>query len=277
MEKMNILVCLDENYLPPLRVMLKSLYVNNPGESITVWLLHQNISTSKLDELSIFCVAHGSELKPIKVNGEQFAGAPVSQRYTQEMYYRLLAPHLLPQTIDRVLYLDPDILIINPLRKLYGLDMAGYLFAAAPHTGKTEFANEINKMRLGTDHSYYNSGVLLIDCARGREVIDPADIYRYVEEHKLALVLPDQDVLNGLYGTDTLELDDAVWNYDARNYSNYLLRSGGQADVDWVMKNTAVLHFCGNAKPWKPGYLYRFGVLYKHYAQLAIRPSITTN
>ena len=37
------------------------------------------------------------------------------------------------------------------------------------------------------------------------------------------------------------------------------------------MEHTAILHFCGKAKPWKPGYVYRFGVLYHHYAQLTRR------
>ena len=38
--------------------------------------------------------------------------------------------------------------------------------------------------------------------------------------------------------------------------------------MDWVFTHTAVLHFCGKAKPWKPGYHRRFGPLYKHYMRL---------
>lgn len=37
------------------------------------------------------------------------------------------------------------------------------------------------------------------------------------------------------------------------------------------MSHTAILHFCGKAKPWKPNYFYRFGLLYQHYIQLACR------
>lgn len=37
------------------------------------------------------------------------------------------------------------------------------------------------------------------------------------------------------------------------------------------MRNTAILHFCGKSKPWRPGYLRRFGILYKHYMQLTRR------
>ena len=80
---------------------------------------------------------------------------------------------------------------------------------------------------------------------------------------------PDPRPAAGPAGGDLpLRPDDAVWNYDARRYSNYLLRSGGTADTSWVMAHTAVLHFCGSAKPWKPRYPYRFGVLYQHYQQL---------
>ena len=84
-------------------------------------------------------------------------------------------------------------------------------------------------------------------------------------------MLPDQDVLNALYSSRILELDDALWNYDARNFKNYLMRSNGVADMEWVIDHTAVLHFCGRAKPWKPHYRHRFGMLYLHYEQLTRR------
>lgn len=79
------------------------------------------------------------------------------------MYYRLLSPLILPKELDRVLYLDPDILIINSLRPLWELNLDMKVFAAASHTGLTEIANDINHVRLNTEHEYFNSGVMLID------------------------------------------------------------------------------------------------------------------
>ena len=99
---------------------------------------------------------------------------------------------------------------------------------AAAHTGKTELANSVNQMRLGTEHDYYNSGVLLMDLERGRKEISPEQIFRYVEQHSKELILPDQDIPNALYEEKTLPLEDAIWNYDARNYSSYLLRSSSR-------------------------------------------------
>lgn len=36
-------------------------------------------------------------------------------------------------------------------------------------------------------------------------------------------------------------------------------------------RKARILHFCGKAKPWKKGYIYRFGLLYKHYARITAR------
>lgn len=271
MEPIQLLVTLDGRYLPQLGVLLTSLAVNDPGVPVELYLMHRALSPEELDRAGQMCARFGWKLHPVQVDKSLFAAAPVTRQYPQEMYYRLLAPHLLPQHVERVLYLDPDILVINPLRPLWEMDLQGKLFAAAAHTGMTDIAHSVNRLRLGTDSDYYNSGVLLMDLDAGRKEIVPQKVFDFAAEHRANLLLPDQDILNAMYSERVLPLDDAVWNYDARNYNSYLLRSSGKADTDWVMSNTAILHFCGRAKPWKPGYPYRFGILYKHYARLAER------
>lgn len=133
---MNILLTLDENYLLPCKVMLDSLFASNPAETdVTVYLLHSAIPAEKLEELASFCAAFGAALRPIAVDAALFESAPTSKRYPKEMYYRLLSPLILPQEVERVLYLDPDMLIINPLRPLWEMDLYGKAFAAASTRG----------------------------------------------------------------------------------------------------------------------------------------------
>ena len=268
MDDIKLLVTLDDNYVPPLQVLLTSLHTSNPGERFTLYLMHSSLSAEALTEVEALCELYGIGLWPVAVGSRLFENAPVTKQYPQEMYYRLLTPQLLPGDVHRVLYLDPDTLVINPLRPLWETDLGSCIYAAASHKGKTELVAGINQVRLGTESKYFNSGVLLIDLDAARREVVPEEIFAYVERHARELVLPDQDVLNALYGERTLELDDAVWNYDARNFNTYLLRSGGECDLDWVLSHTSILHFCGKSKPWQPGYLHRFGVLYKHYIQL---------
>lgn len=268
MEPINLLVSLDSRYLPRLQVLLTSLWLNNPGESFHIYLMHRSLTAADLEKVERQCGLWGYRLVPVAVEGSLFADAPVTRRYPQEMYYRMLAPHLLPAELDRVIYLDPDTLVINPLRPLWQTDLGGNLFAAAAHSGKTDLINSVNRLRLKTQTDYYNSGVLLIDLAAGRRQINPPALFRYAAEHVGELWLPDQDMLNALFGDRILPLEDVIWNYDARDYQAYLLASGGQYDTDWVVRHTAVLHFCGKSKPWKKRYPYRFGLLYKHYEKL---------
>ena len=269
---MNLLLTLDENYLLPCKVMLDSFFASNPQEKdVTVYLLHSAIPGGKLAELEAFCAAFGAKLIPIAVEPTLFENAPTSKRYPKEMYYRLLSPLILPRQVERVLYLDPDMLIINPLLPLWKQNLGGKVFAAAAHTGLTEMANEINQRRLDTEHEYFNSGVMLIDLKAARSLVTAEDVFRCVSEHEKELILPDQDVFNMLYGKQTLPVEDVLWNYDVRNYAKYLIRSSGSHDLNWVMDNTAVLHFCGKNKPWHTDYKNPFGMLYLHYQNLTLR------
>lgn len=271
MNNMDFLVTLNQAYLPPLQVLLTSLRTAHPDGPLSVWLLHSGIRQEALEQVERQCGRLAIALHCLTVDRAVFDAAPVTRQYPQEMYYRLLAGCFLPRELHRVLYLDPDILVLNPLRPLWETPIEGCLFAAASHSGKTGLMNNINQVRLGTECKYFNSGVLLIDLDAARHKVVPDEVFRYAEEKGKALLLPDQDILNALYGGQTKELDDTLWNYDARNYNTYLLRSGGVCDMDWVMRNTGILHFCGKAKPWRPGYLRRFGILYKHYMQLTRR------
>lgn len=267
-DRIQILTTMNAAYLPHLQVLLTSIRINQPGEKFDIWLMHSGIHDDDLEPVIRQCSIFGYGFQPVLIAPSAFTGAPVSQQYPREMYYRLLAPFFLPHDLHRVLYLDPDILVINPLRPLWEADMKGNLFAGAAHTGKTELANNINQLRLGTNHPYFNSGVLLMDLDRGRKEISADIIFDYTRKHAKELLLPDQDVLNAMYGARILEIDDSIWNYDARNYNNYLLRTMGKCDMNRVMANTVILHFCEKSKPWQKGYIHRFGILYKHYSQL---------
>lgn len=187
----SILVTLNEHYLPQLEVMLTSLHASNPGETVSVWLIHRSLTSAHLARLEQRCSLLGFSLHPLTAGEELFRDAPLTRQYPQEMYYRLLAGQLLPAEMHRVIYLDPDILVINPLRPLWELDLAGRMFAAAAHTGKTELANSVNQVRLGTNHNYFNSGVLLIDLDAARRWIDPAALFAFTKKHARELLFPD--------------------------------------------------------------------------------------
>lgn len=267
---MNILITLDSNYIRPLKVMLKSLFLNNPDDRFSIYLMHSSLTGEEIADLEQYIAAHDSQLAVVPIDDDVFANAPVPSRYPKEMYYRLLAFKFLPEEMDRILYLDPDILVINPIRELYETDLDGYLFAAAYHDLLT--VKEINRIRLTPYEikAYYNSGVLLMNLELQRKEIDEQEIFQFVESNRMRLILPDQDVLNALYSKRIKTLDEKLYNYDARFYRYYKLMSNHLWDMDHVIRNTVILHFCGKKKPWKKNYNGKFHALYKHYEKLAL-------
>lgn len=268
---MDILVTIDERYILPFKVLARSITVNNPDYRANFVLAHSSLNARLLAEIDAYCNALGAQLTVIKLDEGLLSGAPVTKRYPKEVYYRLLVPHALPPTIERVIYLDCDTLVINSLAPLWETDLCGMAYAAASHSGRNSPVDWFNQKRLGTRREYFNTGVLVMDAARAREVMTPEKLVECASDIGRRMLLPDQDVFNIACGDCCLRVDDEIWNYDAYVYPRYLAKSGGRHDVDWVMEHASVLHFCWPHKPWKTPYVGRFGALYKHYMQLAER------
>jgi len=248
--------------------MLTSLFYNNSNEEFHIYLMHSCIKEEEIEDLNNFVIWHAQKLYPIQVSDKDFADAPIVMHYTREMYYRLLAYKYLPPSLDKILYLDPDILVINRIRQLYETDLSGYLYAAAYHNRIP--VKEINKVRLleYEIEEYFNSGVLLMNLKLQQEQIKEDEIYAFVTKYKNRLILPDQDILNSLYSKNIWKLDELIYNYDTRYYKYNKLLSKGQINMDYIFDNTVILHFCGKKKPWHKNYSGEFHSLYKHYEKM---------
>ena len=266
---MNILVTVDSNYIRPLKVMLYSLFTTNHQHRFHIFLIFSRIKPEEIQDIEKFIPERGHDFSPITIRGHEFYDAPVLRHYSDAMYYRLLAFQYLPEELDRVLYLDPDILVINNIQPLYDEDLSRWMFAAAAHNRL--LTKELNQVRVMEYElkEYFNSGVLLMNLPLQRKHMNEDDIFDFVEKYKNRLILPDQDVLNYLYSKNIKKLNEIKYNYDARYYRYYRLTSNGKVNMDYVMRNTVILHFCGKKKPWHENYSGEFHSLYKHYEKLA--------
>ncbi|KRK79019.1 glycosyltransferase [Companilactobacillus nodensis DSM 19682 = JCM 14932 = NBRC 107160] len=264
---MNLLFAIDDNVVDQLLTTLHSIQVNTPNVPLDIYVI-QKSKLKQTEKITTFCDKTDIEYHPVMI-GDEFKDAPTTDRYPATIYYRLLAHKYLPKDLDRILYLDVDILVINNLLPLYELDFDGNMYAAASHAAlANDVTDSINKLRLGNyeAESYYNSGVMLMNLPMIREQVHAEDIFNYIKANQLTLFLPDQDVLNGLYGHQFKKIPDEIYNYDARMSTIYQALGGGLWNLDWVIDHTVVLHFCGRDKPWRSEYRGRYSGLYKHYA-----------
>lgn len=263
----NILVTVNESYLGALKVMLKSLFETNPDERFTIYLLYADISDNKLNGLESFIVGEGHMLISIHIEPESFAQAPLLRHYTKEMYFRLLAHQVLPDNLERILYLDPDIVAINPISEFYHTDFGGHCFVAAEHEITGKILRIFNNLRLGTlkARGYYNAGVLLMNLTQLRKECRADGLLHCINKKKRRLFLPDQDILNVLYWDSIKSVDSFHYNYDPRRFE--LLHKGRKA-LEKIRGNTVFIHYCGGKKPWNKKYKRTLGCFYRKYAQM---------
>lgn len=250
----NILVTIDDNYLDPLLIMLYSLFVADEKEEYNIYLFYNNIKDENIEIIRRQVERKDNNFYPIKIDSSKLKEAPTTNRYPLEMYYRLLAVEFLPDKLDRILYLDPDMIIRGNLNELYNMDMRDNLFAAATHV-ESKAINKINQIRLNAEEgfSYINTGVLLMNLDRLRKEQNIEDVFNYIEKNKNVLLLPDQDVIYGLYGDRILTINPYIYNMTERLY---LLRPSSEVwfNLEWVKENSKIIHYCGKNKPWNKGY-----------------------
>ena len=240
---MNLLMTLDRNYVPQLNVMLFSALHSDSAAYFDVYLLHdEGLSEADVAEARALLGQRGA-LHLIQVDESGLADAPTSDRYPKAIYYRIFAAKYLPDTLDRVLYLDPDIVVRQSLRELYEMPMGTAFFAAA--------------------------GVMLMNLPALRAEQDMQAVFDYMDTHKGRLMLPDQDIISALYGQRILPLDPIRYNMTEKLFALHRHNGDGMTLED-VRREAAVIHYCGRNKPWKPGYMGELDVFYKEaVSQLA--------
>lgn len=255
---MNILVTLDKNYIPYLNVMLYSLKKHHSDCVLKVYILHSSLTERDVSSTREII----GNLTLIDATSISLDNAPTTSRYPREIYYRIFASRFLPENIDKVLYLDPDIIVNGRVDNLYNMDLSDYYFAAASHTGS--FVRAINGIRLDMEEKapYINSGVMLMNLTKLRAEQNYEDVFAFIDKYKNMLVLPDQDIISSLYGTKIYALDTFRYNMTEKLF---LLHSPFEKslNIDWIRENTSIIHYCGRNKPWKDNYKGYLDVFYR--------------
>ena len=257
---MNILLTLNRNYLSVALVMLFSLIANNKDVDLRIYVLSKDLRDEdflplKSPKVLFFLINPSLNLDD----------AMTTKRYPEEMYYRLFAFSLLPDSVDKILYLDPDIIVNGSLRELYDTPLGSTYTAGCSHV--KEMLTKINSLRLNTESAtaYLNTGVLLMNLALIRRDFTKEMIERTIAENRSRLLLPDQDIMVILFKERITVLDSLKYNLSDRILTLARLSGIKGLTLDYVKNNTVIIHYCGRNKPWREGYHGTLGRFYFHY------------
>lgn len=236
------------NYVPHLAVMLHSLMARTPRRPLRVWLMSgQPLPSTDLMRLESIVARSGGEWRVLSIDPAAEAAFPRPRHFHPSIWHRLLLPELLPN-IGRILYLDADMVIADDLGPLWDTALGPNLFAAvvAPfYPSQPAWPTELG---ISLDR-YVSSGVLLMDLAAMRAENVVARLRAYAIDHP-ANPCPEQDALNALYGDRCLRLEPR-WNAQPIFFDTPPHRLPfPREQVERAVREPAVVHFSGVAKPW---------------------------
>ena len=252
METMNILCCTDDKYAPYYGIMLTSLFDNNKEESFCIYVMTSGLKSETIDMYRMLCSQHHSTLHIIQVDESKVKNCPIREgdHVSLAAYYRIIAP-LFIKDIDKILYLDGDIIINDSLRPLWEIDIDNYALGAVID----EVYYDIERHEtLGIDihKSYFNSGVLLINLKywHKHQIMDRC--MKCIETKADILFYHDQDTLN-IVLQDEVKFLPLKYNIQYGFIMKYLynkLEDHVKSEIMSMVHNPTIIHFSGPSKPW---------------------------
>lgn len=162
----NVAFCIDDNFAPYLAVSLASL-IKNTDSCVSLNVVGNLSSEVKRclrmlesEKVTINFIAYKANITEGKLS-ERYQG-----RLNGITFIRYALAEILPQ-LDRVVYLDADILVTGDIKTLWDESLDGKTVGVVEdHSLMSQ--NRPEKIALSSK-SYFNAGVMLIDLAKWRE------------------------------------------------------------------------------------------------------------
>lgn len=241
---MNVGIISSKEYLPLARIMLTSLN-KSCSEKIELYVFHLDLEDSDFEFINID--KNKISIHPMKIDPSGFDGITVDGHFGLFSYFRLLAPYVLPENMDRIMWLDTDLIIKKDLKDYYNTDFQGKALIASPSVmnqiGKGLSSYLKNKYSVGDDAVYFNAGVLIFNLARFREKYSLDYILKIAHEDQKELKYIDQDILNCLFWDDCLITSQYKYNFSPKDayYDKQLNKE--------TLSDAYIIHYCGKKKP----------------------------
>ncbi|HFU4000660.1 TPA: glycosyltransferase [Streptococcus suis] len=237
---MNLAFTVSDSYIDYMGTTLYSIMVHTRKSPVSVYVLTSDISDySRFKLQKLEDRFYNLKIHILVVDAKQFEDLPLNRSHITrpEVYFRMAFASLLPD-LDRILYLDSDILAQKDLQPLWETPLDGAYMAAVsepPSEGGFDYRRSIGM----TDPTYYfNSGVLLMDLKKIREDQIESLLFECGHAIKDKIRLQDQDIINvALEGK--IKALDPIYNY---GYMERQANLRKEADI--------VLNHFSLEKPW---------------------------
>jgi len=185
------LFCINQRYAKHAGVCIVSLLENNPWAFFDIVVVSTGDLGVEAAKLRRTLAAYPNcALKTVRFNARADLRLPVRAHYSIDNYTRLWMAEFFPASVDKVLYLDSDIVVTGDISGMWNVPLGDAIIGAVTIPGSTR----CDAFDIPEGYGYFNSGVLIVDLAHWR----CEDIFTRLIDYLASesIVDADQDVLN---------------------------------------------------------------------------------
>lgn len=198
-KRMNICISASDKFIELGAILLHSVVHHAKPDTKFVFFIIDN-GISEENRRNVLSMFEREKAEIVFINAgdiEKDAGMKIDAgRWTLSTLQRLYIAEFLPQDVDRILYLDCDMLVRGPLDALYETDFGDeYVIAGAEECLSVENKNNIG---LSEQDPCINAGMLLIDIERWRNFEVGRKSLAFLKENLQHLQFFDQDIINAV-------------------------------------------------------------------------------
>lgn len=240
----NLCFCIDENYVVMLGAVFESIKDSNSHNDICIYVLTRGVSSASKKRLSsVF-----SDIKNISVNFVDALDKDIEKleaggHISSATYIRFEIPDLLAG-IDKVLYLDADLVVVDDLMGFWQVDIEGKFVAAV----ENPFFDRYQSLGMNQDWGYFNAGVLLINCKQWRDYSVKKRALAFLAEYKSNALMFDQDALNSVFSGDWVRVDPK-WNMQTIMLRRFR-ELKDDIKIQSAVNSPKIIHYSTSSKPW---------------------------
>jgi lipopolysaccharide biosynthesis glycosyltransferase len=253
----SLVYVIDKNFIPHFTTSLTSLLVQNASLFDDIYVVTNFPQNKKMEKsLEFFKTKFKKNVEVINIDNSKISQMKILKKdhLTLVTYARLLLSEILPEKIERVLYLDADLIILGQLDELCNTEFDGkYLIAVNEYHWTKKSGPEVLTKKELINENYFNSGVMLINLKRWREESMANTLIGIGVENRKDLVYWDQDVLNITFKNK--------WGETDKSFNALELTSK-------VTPHPIVVHFTGPIKPWHVLSSHPYKKLYLNYRKM---------
>jgi lipopolysaccharide biosynthesis glycosyltransferase len=275
---LTLALCANDKYAMPLAVTLYSALANLPsGTPVTIYVVENGITPSNKDKIAkvLARTATVPIIHYLSPEAETFANLSTGT-YSVEAMFRLALPTLLPPGVERIIFLDCDLIIERSLLPLWGMSVSGTAALACRDYGLGFASSPIGpascyrELGLVDDMPCLNSGLMVINVDFWRNHDVPGQVIDYTRRFAGRVLFADQDGINAVLAGDWRSLDP-LWNVQisaVRAFDTWPAsahKEGMRPLIDSLIPNAHVLHYTGGRKPWDSGLFNPARGRFEHY------------